>query len=130
MEGKERQGQGKLRTRQLLTVWEQVRISDAAVVTCIERPALLARLPCSGPSCLAPLLSSHSAHAYLRFSLPDTPPAPTLVPLPPPRPPSRTFLSSWKIWMASSRVGVSTSAPRPSLWVHLRRYSFSTTCQN
>lgn len=50
MEGKERQGQGELRTRQLLTVWEQERISDAAAVTCIERPASLARLPCLGPS--------------------------------------------------------------------------------
>lgn len=40
----------------------------------------------------------------------------------------RTFLSSSNICTASSRVGVSTSPPRPSSRVHLARYSFSTSC--
>jgi hypothetical protein len=41
----------------------------------------------------------------------------------------RTFLSSSKICIASSRVGVSTSPPSPSRRVHFMRYSFSITCR-
>lgn len=39
-----------------------------------------------------------------------------------------TFLNSSKICRASSRVGVSTSAPSPSNRVHFERYRASTSC--